>query len=128
MSVEQMRDHFNRVAEQRLRQGLWTEAGKAECNGRIKEAIASGDAEEIKRWADWLAGIVADERLPAFRVVNSACVSCRRIGKPGALVKGESEVSYCSGRDDLPPAYGAGHPMRKLPADGGATCSSWRAR
>jgi len=34
---------------------------------------------------------------------------------------------YCAspGRDDLPPAYGIHHPLRKLPADQGASCASY---
>ena len=35
---------------------------------------------------------------------------------------------YCGGRSDLEPAYGRGHPLRLLPADGGANCTVWIER
>lgn len=31
----------------------------------------------------------------------------------------------CKGRDDLLPAYGADHPLRHAPADGGLTCKQY---
>ena len=46
-----------------------------------------------------------------------ACKSCRHFRKPGRV-----DVGYCAGRDDLPCAYGANHPLRQLPKDGGARC------
>lgn len=51
-----------------------------------------------------------------------ACRCCQHIAHPG-----RSE-SYCSGRDDLPLAYGANHSLRRLPADRGASCNQWKAR
>jgi len=36
------------------------------------------------------------------------------------------EPGYCGGRGDLPPAYGPNHPLRRLPADRGATCANYR--
>ncbi|MBD5805336.1 hypothetical protein AZOA_47890 [Azoarcus sp. Aa7] len=50
------------------------------------------------------------------------CQRCRHIRRPGLVVNG-----YCAGRADLPLAYGAGHPLRQLPGDGGVFCSSWEA-
>ena len=46
-----------------------------------------------------------------------ACRSCRHYSRFG----------YCSGRDDLPLAYGVNHPLRRLPADRGASCNQWKA-
>lgn len=51
------------------------------------------------------------------------CVSCKHLFKPGRV-----DVGYCGGREDLAPAYGANHPLRKLPSDGGASCKAWEAR
>lgn len=51
----------------------------------------------------------------------ASCRTCRHLGRPGL------SAGYCGGRDDLPPAYGPGHPLRRLPADRGATCATWEA-
>lgn len=48
-----------------------------------------------------------------------ACRTCRHLKRPG-LANG-----YCGERDDLPPAYGPGHPLRRLPDDGGACCDQY---
>lgn len=50
-----------------------------------------------------------------------ACRCCQYYARPG-----KSE-GYCSVRDDLPLAYGANHPLRRLPADRGASCNQWKA-
>ena len=49
-----------------------------------------------------------------------ACPTCRHFARPGKA------DGYCSGRDDLPLAYGANHPLRRLPADRGASCEQWQ--
>lgn len=46
------------------------------------------------------------------------CSTCANSRRPGAS-------RYCKARPDLPPAYGARHPLRQLPDDGGASCTSW---
>ncbi len=48
------------------------------------------------------------------------CSTCRHRKRPGL------SAGYCSGRDDLPGAYGDHHPLRKLPADQGASCTSYQ--
>lgn len=49
------------------------------------------------------------------------CSTCRHRKRPGL------SAGYCGGgRDDLPAAYGLHHPLRKLPADQGASCASYR--
>lgn len=48
-----------------------------------------------------------------------SCKTCRHLKRPGL------SAGYCDGRSDLPPAYGPGHQLRRLPADGGATCTTW---
>lgn len=59
----------------------------------------------------WRAGPAA---LPA-----RSCRTCRHLKRPGL------SDGHCGGRDDLPPAYTAGHPLRRLPDDGGASCTTW---
>jgi hypothetical protein len=48
-----------------------------------------------------------------------ACRCCQHYARPG-----KSE-GYCGVRDELPLAYGANHPLRRLPADRGASCNQW---
>jgi hypothetical protein len=47
------------------------------------------------------------------------CSTCRHRKRPGL------SAGYCSGRDDLPGAYGDHHPLRRLPDDQGASCASY---
>ena len=49
----------------------------------------------------------------------TSCRTCRHLKRPGL------SAGYCGGRDDLPSAYTAGHPLRRLPDDGGASCTTW---
>lgn len=48
------------------------------------------------------------------------CSMCRHRKRPGL------SAGYCSVREDLPPAYTPGHPLRSLPADNGLTCTSYK--
>ena len=48
-----------------------------------------------------------------------SCRTCRHLKRPGL------SDGHCGGRDDLPAAYGPGHPLRRLPDDGGASCTTW---
>ena len=62
-----------------------------------------------------------EERAAAFDV---GCATCAHRARPGL------SDGYCGApgrRDDLAPAYGPGHPLRKLPGDQGASCKEWRA-
>ena len=59
---------------------------------------------------------------PTSITVATGCKSCRHRKRPG-----RSDPGYCGGgRDDLLAAYGLHHPLRKLPADEGASCASYR--
>lgn len=64
--------------------------------------------------------IVAEltKSIAAVPVVR-CCKTCRHLASPGF------SSGYCAGRDDLPPAYGINHPLRKLPEDSGVTCGEW---
>ena len=53
-----------------------------------------------------------------------SCQTCLHRLRPG----GYPSPFLCCGRDDLPPAYGEGHPLRQLPEDGGSDCGQWKAR
>lgn len=48
------------------------------------------------------------------------CSTCRHRKRPGL------SAGYCFVREDLPPAYTPGHPLRSLPADNGLTCTSYK--
>jgi hypothetical protein len=50
------------------------------------------------------------------------CYGCQHFSRPGL------SDGYCGGREDLPHAYGPGHPLRGLPVDGGATCTAFKGR
>lgn len=39
-----------------------------------------------------------------------SCRGCAHLKRPGRV-----DAGYCAGRTDLPPAYGDGHPLRKIP-------------
>jgi hypothetical protein len=57
--------------------------------------------------------------MPAVPVVPS-CTTCIHR-------RGRHDTHWgCLARDDLPPLYGEGHPLRELPEDGGATCLAYR--
>jgi hypothetical protein len=116
------------------------------------KAFASPPGEnssiDVQRWERWCVGADARSRLvatlpaitiaemrerysgekfwplspqewAAFPAPDRSCQSCHHFSRPG-LSEG-----YCAGRDDLPHAYGAGHPLRKLPSDSGLSCEAW---
>lgn len=67
-----------------------------------------------------VGGGVEGQSAPHKKACESSCRTCAHLGRPGL------SDGHCGGRDDLPPAYGPGHPLRQLPADGGASCSTWK--
>ena len=102
----------------------------------LVQAIYANDTNDDR--AEALAAALADPdgALLCYRTIASdrgialaapvvgtvkACRCCQHFARPG-----KSE-GYCSGRDDLPLAYGANHPLRRLPADGGKSCEAWQA-
>lgn len=61
------------------------------------------------------------ERPPEPEPAKS-CETCAHAARPGL------RNLHCGGdRPDLPPAYGPGHPLRKIPGDGGASCGRWQS-
>ena len=102
----------------------------------LVRAIYANDTDDDR--AEALAAALADPDggLLCYRTIASdrgiaiaapivgtvkACRCCQYFARPG-----KSE-GYCSVRDDLPLAYGVNHPLRRLPADGGASCKQWKA-
>lgn len=47
------------------------------------------------------------------------CPECLHLKRPGGV------SDYCSIRNDLPAAYGTGHPLRLCPPDGGLSCTEY---
>ena len=86
---------------------------------------ATGEAGVVTRWLPLIREhkleIILELRAAANDPAVKACVECQHFARPG-----KSE-GYCGGRGDLSLAYGANHPLRRLPADGGASCKQWRA-
>ena len=56
---------------------------------------------------------------PPRNAPATSCRTCRHLKRPGL------SDGHCGGRDDLRPAYSDGHPLRRLPDDGGASCTTW---
>lgn len=85
---------------------------------KIEGATAAADAEPARQCES-----DTEERgtptPPPRNAPVASCRTCRHLGRPGL------SAGYCGGRDDLPPAYTAGHPLRRLPDDGGASCTTW---
>ena len=64
-------------------------------------------------------GVRHSARQSAQESAARSCRTCQHLKRPGL------SDGHCGGRDDLPPAYTAGHPLRRLPDDGGASCATW---
>lgn len=56
---------------------------------------------------------------PAKATHEHTCRSCGHFARPGL------SDGLCGGRPDLPPAFGPGHPLRRLPPNHGADCHAW---
>lgn len=81
----------------------------AESNEYVFDMIEKPDGEGPQ------GGFAPERKDPA-----PACASCANLATPGL------SSGYCgAGRADLAPAYGEGHPLRALPADGGKSCPAW---
>ncbi len=112
-------------------------ATKAEANEitAIVQAVFADDNDDDR--AEALAAALADPdgALLCYRTIAKdrviaiatplagtvkACRCCEHFARPG------KSDGYCSGRGDLPLAYGVNHPLRRLPADRGATCNQWQ--
>lgn len=90
-------------------------------------APAADHAEALAAYRDAVAAEPLSEMLAqsahesAQKSAARNCSTCRHRKRPGL------SAGYCGGgRDDLPPAYGLHHPLRKLPDDQGASCASYK--
>lgn len=93
----------------------------------VPERTDTGAASVIER--DELLALVESARESdkqsahesAQKSAARGCSTCRHRKRPGL------SAGYCGGgRDDLPAAYGLHHPLRKLPDDQGAGCTSYQ--
>jgi len=87
-------------------------------------ALTVGQADEVceRYWNNpdvWQSRVVSAERTAGLLRCHECC-SYRTPGLTGPY------GGYCGGRDDLPPAYGDSHPLRRLPDDGGHGCENYR--
>lgn len=104
----------------------------------LLEAIYADDTEADRQEAIGLALADPDGALTCYRAIAAErglsvskpvstetapahlCRTCRHRATPG-----RAEPGYCAQREDLPKAYGGGHPLHHLPADGGTACPKW---
>jgi hypothetical protein len=90
----------------------------------ILEFEAGYPRDEAERLAELLVqahGAVIESVSHERRAAR--CLSCTHFRRPGY------SSGYCGSperRDDLPPAYGEGHPLRQLPGDQGKSCRAYR--
>lgn len=113
-------------------------ATKAEANEitALVRAIYAHDTDDDRAEALAMALADPDGALLCYRTIAEergialaapvvgtakACQCCQHYTRPGM------SEGYCGGRDDLPRAYGLNHPLRRLPADRGASCDQWQA-
>ena len=121
--IDRMRRDFGRVLAFRLALGEWSAADADEFGLAIRTAIDARDTALIASWADWCAALAASYVGPVPEMPRApqppACATCGHRSRLGD--------GYCAQRSDLPPAYSAGHPLKQLPTDLGASCAAWRS-
>ena len=74
------------------------------------------DTEVLRYFTGRAAELAALHQVEPHQV-TTGCRACRHRATPG-----RADPGYCAQRTDLLPAYGQHHPLRHLPADGGASC------
>lgn len=111
--LAKLRALWPQVARRLVGEG-WTEADLLEARGLLAEAAQKRDSEALAGWLVWMEQHLARP--------ERCCLACAGRCQP----KGTD--GFCGGgRGDLPFAFSAGHPLRRLPADGGVKCELWRA-
>lgn len=86
-------------------------------DGRLLVAPVEALTDDLRRYIrEHKSEILAE--LEAANTPANMCQHCIHSRRPG------NSTGYCSGREDLPPAYGASHPLRQYPEDGGAACTA----
>ena len=86
----------------------------------------SGDEYSLKYWLPILAAhktAVVDELSaePFVLAIETGqrCQDCTHFASPGL------SAGYCGQRQDLHPAYGINHPLKRLPPDKGESCDEY---
>lgn len=108
----QMRRLWPLVARRLVDEG-WSEADLLEARAALAEAVAAKDEPVLAAWLVWLEA--------HFSRPPRRCGTCADFFQPCGT------NGFCGGgRGDLPFAFSAGHPLRRLPDDGGVSCDLWR--
>lgn len=94
------------------------EGAKAANDPGQKQPLAHA-AEALPEHPDTRRSARQGAQESAEKSAAASCRTCQHLKRPGL------SAGYCGERDDLPHAYTAGHPLRRLPADGGASCTTW---
>ena len=111
--LAKLRALWPQVARRLVGEG-WTEADLLEARGLLAEAAQKRDSEALAGWLVWM-----EQHMSRPVIGCVTCADCRRTKLGDGFCGG--------GRGDLPFAFSAGHPLRRLPADGGVACVMWRA-
>lgn len=82
--------------------------------------VSEDEKHNPSSFSEPVGGGAQGQSAPHKTTLKPSCRTCAHFRRPGL------SDGYCCERDDLPPAYTPGHPLRKLPDDGGASCSAWR--
>lgn len=87
----------------------------------------SGPEYALKYWPPIVAenkaailGVLEEDQSNDDQETAQRCQDCVHFSAPGL------SDGYCGQRDDLPPAYGINHPLRRLPDDCGANCLEFK--
>jgi len=111
--LAQMRRLWPLVARRLVDEG-WAEADLLEARTGLAEAVAAKDEQALAAWLVWLEA--------HFSRTQRRCSTCADFFQP------RGTDGFCGGgRGDLPFAFSAGHPLLRLPTDGGVSCDVWRA-
>lgn len=112
-NVPRLRTLWPQVAR-RLATDGWSESDILEARGFLAGAVQSNDVPALDGWLVWMEGHLARPM--------QACALCASFCQP------RGTDGFCGGgRGDLPFAFSAGHPLRRLPVDRGVACVLWRA-
>lgn len=122
LMTDKLRADFDLVTATRIASGVWSKGDEALAGKAIALAIKTNDSEALRLWACWLAKLAMQDLMDRVDLaapveIARACANCQHLKTPRGSVGG------CGGREDLARMYGKNHPLRVLPADGGASCA-----
>lgn len=122
---EKLRADLSLVSAVRIAAGDWAAEDERAAASAIRTALESDDLALVLSWAGWLSSLATRDVFDAAqsvtvgamgKVTKPACLDCLHFRRPGR------SDGACGGRDDLAALYGANHPLRVLPRDGGLSC------